>query len=332
MIILISHPGSTEPRRLEIHKSEIVLGKRAECDVVLADPRVSRRHARIVAREGGLFVEDLGSTNGTWVGGRRVERPEILCADDSLEISDFTLRVQLTDEPPRSEVPAEPDCTVVLRGAPEKDEDVTPATPAPAETIVFSPPPATTPRPASNPESPRPIAARSAKGVRSELEVTIRRPDAGSADELREEEFVLICLSGTARGLRYPVSGDEVLVGSRSSCGIVVVGIEPVHVKLRRRADGWELHNLGSAGSVIHRGRHPKSTVLVARDVVKIGNVVFRLVREGEIFPPGYSEAELGPPARGGLLSMKALRDRRVWLALAVGALVLVSVLWLGIL
>jgi pSer/pThr/pTyr-binding forkhead associated (FHA) protein len=46
---------------------------RAECDVDLNDPDVSRRHAVIRQVDAGLALEDLGSTNGTWVNGRRID-------------------------------------------------------------------------------------------------------------------------------------------------------------------------------------------------------------------------------------------------------------------
>src|SRR5204862_8135869 len=67
MIVLLKDPDSLAPRRLPIEKPEIVLGKSADCDVVLSSPKVSRRHARIAVRDGGLVIEDLKSTNGTFV-------------------------------------------------------------------------------------------------------------------------------------------------------------------------------------------------------------------------------------------------------------------------
>jgi pSer/pThr/pTyr-binding forkhead associated (FHA) protein len=45
---------------------------RAECDVELNDPDASRRHAAVRQVDGGLAIEDLGSTNGTFVNDRRI--------------------------------------------------------------------------------------------------------------------------------------------------------------------------------------------------------------------------------------------------------------------
>jgi pSer/pThr/pTyr-binding forkhead associated (FHA) protein len=50
------------------------IGREMSCDVVLADLAVSRRHARLLWENTELVLEDLGSSGGTWVNGRRVER------------------------------------------------------------------------------------------------------------------------------------------------------------------------------------------------------------------------------------------------------------------
>lgn len=49
-----------------------VIGRARGCGLVLDDPRVSRRHAALVVRRGELWIEDLGSTNGTSVDGEAV--------------------------------------------------------------------------------------------------------------------------------------------------------------------------------------------------------------------------------------------------------------------
>ncbi|HZJ63352.1 MAG TPA: sigma 54-interacting transcriptional regulator [Kofleriaceae bacterium] len=50
----------------------VVVGAHASCDLVLADPQVSRRHAELAVLPEGIRIKDLGSTNGTWWQGTRV--------------------------------------------------------------------------------------------------------------------------------------------------------------------------------------------------------------------------------------------------------------------
>jgi len=72
----------------------IIVGRAAECDVVLADQRVSRRHAEVRRQEEGFILRDLGSTNGTWLNGRRLNAPALLHDGDVIEIGSarFTFR------------------------------------------------------------------------------------------------------------------------------------------------------------------------------------------------------------------------------------------------
>jgi pSer/pThr/pTyr-binding forkhead associated (FHA) protein len=56
---------------------EIVIGRSSEVDMVLVEDMVSRRHARILVDGGRLLLEDLGSTNGTFVNGEKVRRAEL---------------------------------------------------------------------------------------------------------------------------------------------------------------------------------------------------------------------------------------------------------------
>jgi diguanylate cyclase (GGDEF)-like protein len=91
--------GPESGRVFAIDRAEIVIGRGTEAHLVLDDPGVSRRHARVLRNADVAFVvEDLGSTNGTFVSGRRVTR-ETLTSGDRIQFGpNLVLRFALTDE------------------------------------------------------------------------------------------------------------------------------------------------------------------------------------------------------------------------------------------
>ncbi len=64
----------------------ILIGRDPNADVRIDDPRVSRLHARIEMRDDGVYVEDLGSRNGTLVDGEPVKGSRQLAAGDEISI------------------------------------------------------------------------------------------------------------------------------------------------------------------------------------------------------------------------------------------------------
>jgi ABC-type multidrug transport system ATPase subunit/pSer/pThr/pTyr-binding forkhead associated (FHA) protein/ABC-type multidrug transport system permease subunit len=69
----------------------IVIGRSAACDVVLDFPMISSRHSSIEHAEGGWFVRDLGSTNGTYVAGRRIKDAVAVRAGDVIGLGSYRL-------------------------------------------------------------------------------------------------------------------------------------------------------------------------------------------------------------------------------------------------
>jgi hypothetical protein len=68
------------------------LGRSDSSDVPIDDSFASAAHARVYPSAHGVFIEDLGSTNGTYVNGRQVTRPLQLQVDDTVQIGDTELR------------------------------------------------------------------------------------------------------------------------------------------------------------------------------------------------------------------------------------------------
>lgn len=87
---LVIRLGSQPEQTLPLTKEITNLGREAINEIVINDPEVSRRHARISMRQGGYVVEDLGSTNGTFLNGRRVTAPTPLYQGDTLELGPST--------------------------------------------------------------------------------------------------------------------------------------------------------------------------------------------------------------------------------------------------
>jgi hypothetical protein len=93
-VIEVREPGKGA-RRVSVTGAPMHIGRAPECELVLKDSRVSRRHARLQARGGVLVLTDLGSTNGTRVNGHRVTEV-VLGVGDRILVGDTNIVVDAT--------------------------------------------------------------------------------------------------------------------------------------------------------------------------------------------------------------------------------------------
>jgi hypothetical protein len=84
--LLIAQAGPLEGKRWNI-KTQLLLGRGSDCDIIIPDRQVSRHHSRIFSSERGTMVEDLGSKNGTYVNGDLLQEAVMLIDGDELQIS-----------------------------------------------------------------------------------------------------------------------------------------------------------------------------------------------------------------------------------------------------
>src|SRR3954465_13734820 len=110
-IILTEKGGAT--RRLDFESEEITIGRVDENDICLPRGNISKKHTRIVCKDGKVIVLDLKSTNGTYVNGRKLAGPQVIGPSDKVYIGDFILNVEPPDAGPQDgdPVPEQPTIT-----------------------------------------------------------------------------------------------------------------------------------------------------------------------------------------------------------------------------
>jgi pilus assembly protein CpaF len=79
----------------ELDADSYTIGREAGTEIVIEDPQVSRRHATLTRQGTSYLIEDIGSTNGTYVNGKRVTAPVLLANGDMVGLADtIVLAVQ----------------------------------------------------------------------------------------------------------------------------------------------------------------------------------------------------------------------------------------------
>src|SRR6476661_3913122 len=91
--VIISEKGGAE-RREVFERTEINVGRVQGNELMLPKGNVSKRHARLLFRDGRFIVTDLKSTNGTYVNGRKIAQATIVREGDKIYIGDFVLRIE----------------------------------------------------------------------------------------------------------------------------------------------------------------------------------------------------------------------------------------------
>lgn len=86
--------GPQAGQTAELAAGVIMIGRGSDCQLILDDDYVSTRHARVVPAEQGPYVEDLGSTNGTYVNGQRITAPTSISMQDTVRIGKTVLKLE----------------------------------------------------------------------------------------------------------------------------------------------------------------------------------------------------------------------------------------------
>ncbi len=92
--VLMITQGSQAGQSAALADGVILIGRGAEAQLSLDDDYVSTRHARVVSGENGVYLEDLGSTNGSYVNNQRVTAPTTITLSDTVRIGRTLMRLE----------------------------------------------------------------------------------------------------------------------------------------------------------------------------------------------------------------------------------------------
>jgi pSer/pThr/pTyr-binding forkhead associated (FHA) protein len=92
--LVVLSPGSQRGRRVDLTEGRLVVGRADTCDVRFDDPHVSRTHAALWRQGSAVYVEDLGSSGGTFVNGIPADRSHELRPGDVVTVATLKLRFE----------------------------------------------------------------------------------------------------------------------------------------------------------------------------------------------------------------------------------------------
>src|SRR5262245_38172927 len=95
---MVRGPGLAVPQRFAFAGHEATIGRVSANHLVLNQSAVSRRHARMVKKDGKYVIVDLKPTNGTSVNGFRITSPYLVRDGDEIRICDFSLALSNVDD------------------------------------------------------------------------------------------------------------------------------------------------------------------------------------------------------------------------------------------
>jgi serine phosphatase RsbU (regulator of sigma subunit)/pSer/pThr/pTyr-binding forkhead associated (FHA) protein len=108
---LIFLAGPIAGRRYKLGEGDYVIGRRSDCQIFVPDMRVSRQHARLWRSGESWSLEDLGSNNGTYINGIKLQSAMLLKHDDEITIANNRIRVEASE--PSTDAPKYPEGNVV---------------------------------------------------------------------------------------------------------------------------------------------------------------------------------------------------------------------------
>ncbi|MBM0105335.1 FHA domain-containing protein [Steroidobacter sp. S1-65] len=280
-------------------KPETVLGRQAECDVLLTEGHASRRHAKVLLAEGSYWLEDLGSSNGTFLNGKRITGRVRIASGDRLrfDVEEFDFRIH-------SQAP-------VARTLPTVAREEATAYRAPESAAVVAESSGVFKRPGAwaDPD------ALGDGGVNKTqfIDPAQMKQMASASPILANPSAVdgphLQVVSGSRAGLNIRLAvGDsgnaEWTIGSQADREVQFMdsGVSALHAKIVNEGERWKVLDQMSANGTFVNGKRANVSYLASGDRVRFGPVecVFhtdgsgaaRITASQRMLDPGLGEGE----------------------------------------
>lgn len=256
-------------------REEISIGRKEGNAIRLTERNVSRRHARLLTRNGAVVVEDLASYTGVRVNGVRIEAPTQVRDGDQVLIGDYKLSVKLDGAeaapPPR---------------APDGADTVTkPDVGAAARATAPPDPP---PLPDGAPQGPSEAAPT----------IPLRTLVESTRQSERQPPARLVAVTTSLGGMEFRLDRPSLVIGRTEENDIILnhPSISRHHAKIVRDGERYTVVDLQSANGVRVAGETYDRVDVQPGDVIELGHVKLRLVGPNESW--AYDPQEFAPPSR----------------------------------
>lgn len=278
---------------------EILVGREIECNITLDSGHISRYHAKISLVNGDVVVEDLRSTNGTFINGRRLSAPQSLSVGDEIRFHEIAFRL-VSDVVGSGAAEA-----TMFQAAPLVESKLAPAQPPATSASAATPPTATPSKPRqAEPEaavpdedSTRILSVEDLNRLQGKSERTSASVDSGSGPRL-------VMLTAPIRGKVYSLISQRKnawILGRESDSDFQVSDrtVSGQHARIRKLADEWVLESCEGRNPIFINNRSVEFTTLHPGDVIRIGRMelIFRTDEKTLVPEP--------PPKTTGLMASK---------------------------
>lgn len=258
MAKLIVKKGEEATEEFLLEGEVVGIGRSEGNDILLSDLSVSRRHARVTREGERWFLEDLGSSNGTFIEGRKIEKEELIPGTE-FRIGKFSITFEEKKKPVADE-----EYTTI-----EKDREGTAVAEKPKEGTRLE---------------------------EIDPERTVCRDKLPEDIGEDFQKAMLVALRGPREGETYRLNNSEFTIGrgEESQLTIADPSVSLSHAVVIPQGELFLLKDRESKNGTLVNGKQIKEKTLKMGDIIKIGPQELRFVEKGEIYSLTLGQKEAG--------------------------------------